>query len=162
MSSARSSAVKSPPYSVASEKIVLGSVLTEPSVLREIKSILADGRVFFRPEHGRLYNLLIEVCQKQPPVDSEHIISAVVGKPFTEDQLHEIAASAVDSQHAVDQAQVVAEKFRMRALIDALSDILHDAYHSDDGFQAIVDRARNRLDQLSAHRAKKALKGRGK
>jgi replicative DNA helicase len=154
--------VKSPPYSVASEKIVLGSVLTEPLVLREIKPILTDGRVFFRPEHGRLYNLLIELCQKQPPLDPEQIIGAVAGKPFNEEQLQEIAGSAVDRRHAVDQAEIVAEKARMRALIDALSDLVHDAYHSPDGFAAIVARARARLDQLCSQSPQESLKGRRK
>ena len=36
----------------------------------------------------------------------------------------------------------------MRRLIDAISDTLNDAYHSPDGFDAILSRARKRLNKL--------------
>lgn len=162
MSVARVSTVKTPPYSVGAEKLVLGSVLLEPKALKPIQKILADGRAFFRPEHARLYDSLIDVCARQPGVESEQLIDAVATVACTPEQLRVLADSGIDPNRAIEQANVVAEKAKMRDFIDALSDILHDAYHSTDGFQAILDRARSRLDQVSTNSAKKSLKGRGK
>src|SRR5688572_3785355 len=148
----RANALKAPPYSVASEKIVLAAILRSPTILQDVQRILPNSAVFFRPEHARLYDLLMTLGQ-QSACDSEQLIAILAAQSSKagasdEDQLRQLAATGQDLATALHHANVVAEKDRMRRLIDALTDMLHDAYHSDDGYNAIVSRAKKRLAEF--------------
>lgn len=144
---------KVPPYSVHSEKVLLGSMLREPRIVKDVKKIISDGDGFFRPEHGRLYDAMIKASRKRRSLDTESLIAAATA-PGTLDnaeaanQLRELVDVAEDPAKALEHAKVIAEKARMRRLIDAISDTLNDAYHSPDGFDAILSRARKRLNKL--------------
>lgn len=154
MASTLAATTKVPPYSVHSEKVLLGSMLREPGIVKDVKKIISDGDVFFRPEHGRLYDAMIKASRKRRSLDTEKLIAAAAAAPGTldnvgtADQLRELVDVAEDPTKALQHAQVIAEKARMRRLIDAISDILHDAYYSPDGFDAILSRAHQRLDKL--------------
>ena len=55
---AKPHAVKVPPYSVVSEKAVIGSLLRDPGLRHDVAQLLPDGGAFFRPDFGRLYDRL--------------------------------------------------------------------------------------------------------
>lgn len=144
---------KVPPYSVHSEKVLLGSMLREPRIVKDVKKIISDGDGFFRPEHGRLYDAMIKASRKRRSLDTESLIAAAAASGTLDDaeaanQLRELVDVAEDPAKALEHAKVIAEKARMRRLIDAISDTLNDAYHSPDGFDAILGRAQKRLDEL--------------
>jgi replicative DNA helicase len=152
MTATRATSIKAPPYSVASEKVVLGSILRRPATLVEIRKIIPGGNVFFRPEHGRMFNMIIETCGKQA-VETEQLIgllaaSAKGDQASGEPQLRAIASAGGEPSAAVHHARIVAEKARMRRLIDSLTDILNEAYHSEDGFDAILKKSLSRLQEL--------------
>src|SRR5262245_30518295 len=144
MSSSRATAIKAPPYSVASEKIVLGSILREPKMIAEIRTIIRTGGEFFRPEYGRLYTRLLQAPQQKPGEE----VNNSVAESMTENDRRDLLAAALDAPLAIHHARNVAEKARMRHLIEELTNILHDAYHSEDGFDAIIQRAQERLSKV--------------
>lgn len=153
MASTLAATTKVPPYSVHSEKVLLGSMLREPRIVKDVKKIISDGDVFFRPEHGRLYDAMIKASRKRRSLDTESLIAAAAAPGTLDntgaaDQLRDLVDVAEDPSKALQHAKVIAEKARMRRLIDATSDILHDAYYSPDGFDAILSRAHQRLDKL--------------
>ena len=144
---------KVPPYSVHSEKVLLGSMLREPRIVKDVKKIISDGDGFFRPEHGRLYDAMIKASRKRRSLDTESLIAAAAASGTLDnagaaEQLRELVDVAEDPAKALEHAKIIAEKARMRRLIDAISDTLNDAYHSPDGFDAILSRAHQRLDTL--------------
>ena len=144
---------KVPPYSVHSEKVLLGSMLREPGIVKDVKKIISDGDVFFRPEHGRLYDAMIKASRKRRSLNTESLIAAAAAPGTLDnvgavDQLRELVDVAEDPTKAIQHAKIVAEKAKMRQLIDTISDTLNDAYHSSDGFEAILSRARKRLNEV--------------
>ncbi len=153
MASTLAATTKVPPYSVHCEKVLLGSLLREPLIVKDVKKIISDGYGFFRPEHGRLYDAMIKASRKRRSLDTDKLIAAAAAPGTLDntgaaDQLRDLVDVAEDPSKALQHAKVVAEKARMRRLIDAISDTLNDAYHSPDGFDAILTRARKRLNEL--------------
>ncbi len=153
MASILAATTKVPPYSVHSEKVLLGSMLREPGIVKDVRKIISDGDGFFRPEHGRLYDAMIKASRKRRSLDTESLIAAAAAPGALDnagaaDQLRELVDVAEDPTKALQHAKIIAEKARMRRLIDAISDTLNDAYHSPDGFDAILSRARKRLNEL--------------
>ena len=145
MASTHTSVTKVPPYSVHSEKVLLASMLRHPGIVKDVKKIIASSDDFFRPENARLYEVIIQASRKRRSLSAEDLITAmaaqhVVSDPGEESRLRELADDAQDAPTAVEHAKVVAEKARMRQLIDAISDTLHDAYYNSDGYSAILGR----------------------
>ncbi|MHC5022897.1 MAG: DnaB-like helicase N-terminal domain-containing protein [Planctomycetota bacterium] len=145
---------KIPPYSVHSEKVVLGSMLADPELIEQVRPILGAGDVFFRPENGRLYHAMLAVSSTSPRLTSETLIGQladqrILNRDGDPEPLRAFAAAAEPGPRALTHAKNVAEKARMRLLIDAVSDMLHDAYSSDDGFKAILHRARKKLTEVN-------------
>ncbi len=117
---------KVPPYSVHSEKVLLGSMLREPRIVKDVKKIISDGDGFFRPEHGRLYDAMIKASRKRRSLDTESLIAAAAAPGSLDiagaaDQLRELVDVAEDPTKALQHAKIIAEKDRMRRLIDAIS-----------------------------------------
>lgn len=153
----RSTTSKVPPYSVYSEKVVLGSILRDPSLVTTMRKILTSGKAFFRSEHEALYDLLIEIKPTRKGPDTLELIDSLVARDLpgdagSEQRLTELAEAGQDVEGAAEHARVVLEKARMRHLIDTVSDILHDAYHSEEGFEVVLGRARERLEALARYK----------
>lgn len=158
MPASRAIVNKVPPYSVHSEKVVIGSILRNPSLIRDIQGVIPDAAAFFRPEHGRVYAAVMNMARAKSPLTTESLIAALAvnssdRSASTVQQLQEFAAAGEPSTGALVHAGNVAEKARMRQLIDVLADILNDAYHSSDGCDAVLKRAKARLLELSRNEA---------
>lgn len=155
MTVSRVRAIKVPPYSVHSEKVVLGSMIAEPALIANIRRIIPSGESFFRPEHGRIFDAVVQMHQRHNPSTTKDLLHALQAHGFVEQLggeslLRELARENADLAAAADQAQVVADKAKMRWFIDAISDSLHDAYYSHDNYEAVLERTRCRLSELDS------------
>ena len=153
MALSRAHAVKVPPYAVHSEKVVLGSMIAEPKLIAPMNEVIERGEIFFRTEHGRIFDALIEMQIRHKPATTDELMHALEAHKAMErlggeSLLRELARVASDPGSVDDQARVVAEKAQMRRLIDAISDSLHDAYYSDENCAAVLERTRERLAEL--------------
>ena len=153
MTLSRVRAVKVPPYAVHSEKVVLGSMIADPTLIAPINQIIGRGEVFFRVEHGRIFDALVEMQSRHKPATTEDLMHALEAHKAMErlggeSLLRELALKDADPGAVDDQARVVAEKAQMRLFIDAISDSLHDAYYTDDNCAAVLKRTKERLAKL--------------
>jgi replicative DNA helicase len=144
---------KIPPYSVHSEKVVVASLLAEPALIPLVSPILGTGDVFFRLEHGRVYDAMLAATRRSRKISSEKLIATLAEERILDRNgdpgpLNDLAAAGEPEPRAISHARIVAEKARMRLLVDAISDMFHDAYHNDDGFTVVLARARERLAEV--------------
>ncbi len=156
MTVSRVRAIKVPPYSVHSEKVVLGSMIAEPALIAGIRGIIPSGESFFRPEHGRIFDAVIQMHRRYKPATTKDLLHALQAHGFVdqlggESLLRELARENADPAAATDQAQIVANKAKMRRFIDAISDSLHDAYYSHDDYEAVLERTQGRLRALKTN-----------
>ena len=156
MTVSRVRAIKVSPYSVHSEKVVVGSMIAEPALIASISRIIPSGESFFRPEHGRIFDAVIQMHQRHKPETTKALLHALQAHGFVEQLggeslLRELARENADAAAATDQAQIVANKAKMRWFIDAISDSLHDAYYSHDNYEAVLERTQGRLRALKTN-----------
>ncbi len=77
MTVSRVRAIKVPPYSVHSEKVVLGSMIAEPGLIASISRIIPSGESFFRPEHGRIFDAVMQMHQRHKPATTKELLYAL-------------------------------------------------------------------------------------
>ncbi|MCP3906349.1 MAG: hypothetical protein GY715_22230 [Planctomycetes bacterium] len=145
---------KIPPYSVVSEKRALGAMLRTPGFVDEVRPMIPSGVWFFRLEHGKLYDALVEIGGRArgegidtliERIEALGVLESIGGGAF----VRGLANEAPDRGEALTHATNVAEKARMRQLIDAAADILHDAYHTQESFAALLKKSKKRLNELA-------------
>jgi len=129
---------------------LLGSLILDPSVTADVLMIVRSPQAFHSEAHSAIYEALLTLYEKHQAGDLVQLIELLKGKQQLEDvggaeylvQLAESVPSAVNAPH---YARIVAEKHRLRSLIDAAGQILYDAYHAGDlgpdGAREVMDTA---------------------
>ena len=64
------------------------------------------------------------------------------------DRIRDLASAAASYLPAVEHAQIIADKAAMRHLIHVICDILHEAYHNEGGYPAVLEFAHAQLNEL--------------
>ena len=125
---------RQPPCNIEAEHCVLGSILILPDVCDEIAV-----RVQLRPEdfydeaNATLYQHILELQDSGKKIDVTLLIDALersgeferIGGPS---HLARVTNSVPNAAHALYYAQIVRKKASFRALINASTEILRDAY----------------------------------
>ena len=150
-----SAATAGPPFSIHAEKVLLASMLNTLAIIAEVRAVILQPSDFYGSANETLYRALLEVDNHRQFDTTRELIDALLDLETPQvtmsgGALRSLTDDALTDEGALEQAQLVAEKARMRGLIEALSDTLTDAYRSTDGFDAILGRARSRLDALDA------------
>jgi replicative DNA helicase len=154
MTAARPLISKAPPYSVHAEKGLLGALIGDCSRFAEVRGIISGSDVFFRPQHGRLYEAMVDLFEESGAFDTEALAGALQDRQ----QLAEVGGEAFlgeledgtgPSTDPVALAREIQEKAIRRHLIDVASDMLSDAYRPDVTMDELLRRARERLDSLT-------------
>ena len=143
-----------PPHAVEAEMCLLGSILIEPRVLGDVTFIIRDGEDFYKPTNGAIYNVIVELYDKNASVDivqlnqlliDRDILEAVGGKNY----LVEVASCVPTAANANHYARLVREKAMIRRLIDEAGAIVSQAYGSRDDAATILDDAEHRIFSIA-------------
>ena len=115
--------------------------------------ILGSSEVFFRLENARMYDALIELCERHSPATTNDLFHAIqahgkIDALGGETALRNLVLEKPNLKEAQEHANTILSKHNMRNLIDAMSDSLNDAYHSTDGYIAVIKRSQARLAKL--------------
>lgn len=129
---------------------LLGSLILDPRVMAEVLSIVAKPEDFYLEKHGAIFAALLQVFDRHQAGDLVEIHEVLRDTGMLEEvggadyllRLAECVPSAVTAPH---YARIVAEKARLRRLIDAAAQILYDAHHhgqlGPEGAREVLDRA---------------------
>ncbi|TVQ33778.1 MAG: replicative DNA helicase [Phycisphaeraceae bacterium] len=139
-----------PPTAPEAEMSLLGSLILDPGVASEVIGIVHSGGDFHSEAHAAIYDTLVQTYDLHQSGDLVQLVDALKSRGVLEEvggadyliQLAEAVPSAVNAPH---YARIVAEKAKLRRLIDAAGQILYDAYHSGDlgpdGARDVLDKA---------------------
>jgi len=150
MAVSRAVAPKIPPYAVASEKVLLGAIVRNPALVPDVHARLSDGRLFFRLEYGRLYDALIDVHEHRGVCERPDLLEELETRGVADDARALLVddTTAGDATATTQHADVIAEKARLRALIDLCTAVIHDAYYTEGLCVDLVKDAQRRLGEL--------------
>ena len=139
-----------PPASVEAEMSLLGSMILDPAVISEVLHYVRAGDSFYLDANKVIFDALVQHYDTHQAGDLALLIEVLkdkdsldqVGGPEYLVRLAESAPSAVNAPH---YARIVAEKHKLRRLIEAAGQIVYDAYHAGelgpDGARDVLDKA---------------------
>lgn len=147
-----------PPHSLESEMALLGAMLLDPRVIGEVLPVVHSEGDFYSESHGKVFRALVDLYDKHQSVDlvqlnerlrDLQILDAIGGA----DYLVELANAVPAASNAPYYARIVADKARLRRLIDAAGKTLWEVYNSGDlgpeATREILDRAEQAVFEIA-------------
>jgi len=146
------------PHSIEAEKALLGSMILEPKIIPDVISVIQGGTDFYREAHGHIFTTLLEIYDRKDAGDLVQTVTLLRDRGVLdliggEDYLVELANSVPTAVNAPHFAKIVAEKAKLRRLIDAAGDILYSAYNVGDlgaeGAREVIDKAESAVFEIA-------------
>lgn len=144
---------KMPPSSPESEMSLLGSMILDPSVIADVLPHVHSEDMFFSAAHSAIFKALIELYEQHQSGDLVMLVDKLRDAQQLKDiggeeYLIQLAEAVPSATSAPYYAKTVADKHRLRRLIEASGQILYDAYHpSEDsrGVNEVLDKAESKI-----------------
>ncbi|HXW68676.1 MAG TPA: DnaB-like helicase N-terminal domain-containing protein, partial [Dissulfurispiraceae bacterium] len=149
---------KLPPQNIEAEQSVLGAIIFDNEALPKALEMLAADD-FYRESHRRLYNAMLELFNRNEPIDIITItdylrktngLDAVGGLAYLSNLANSIPTSANIRYHA----KIVREKALLRALIQTATHINTKVYEDDLEADDMVDYAEKVIFDIADKRTK--------
>ncbi len=137
---------KLPPQNIEAEMSVLGSCMLDPAAALKATEILPSGGDFYREAHQVIYNSILELMEKNEPVDlltvsnnlKKHDKFEHVGGSSYLTELLNVIPTTGNVEH---YSKIVREKAILRSLIHAGASITELGYEESDEAAQLLDRA---------------------
>lgn len=148
------------PQAVEAERALLGGLLQDPSELvRVAERVRAED--FYRPEHGALFNLLVEMQSRGDSIDLVTVAERLTrgnqadrfGGAGYVAELPEHAPSTANLPH---YAEVIREKSALRDLIRVSTELANQAYAQPEDVTELLDRAGREMANLGQGTGRKS------
>ena len=145
-----------PPQNVEAERAVLGGVLLDPEAATHAVEIVS-AEAFYRPAHARIFRAIVALFTRREPIDVM-TLSEELGKAGDLETVGGIAAltdlvdstpSAANIEH---YARIVLDKYILRQLIRASTEIAEEAYAAGREADAILDASEQKIFRISESR----------
>jgi len=138
------------PQNIDAEKGVLGSILLDPNACDELASILRKPEEFYSYAHQVMFKHLVEMHNDGKGMDVTLLAERLNAAGDMEsiggtDYLIEVVNSVPTAANAQYYAQIVRDKAMLRAMINASTEILRDAYDASQETRELLSRAEERI-----------------
>jgi len=137
---------------------LLGSMVLDPAVIPDVIALIKGAEDFYRETHGHVYRAIVDVYDQRHSGDLVQIVDMLRGRGVLDQvggphYLVELANAVPTSVNAPHFARIVAEKAKLRRLIDAAGQILYDAYHAGElgpeGAREVLDSAEMKVFEIA-------------
>jgi len=154
------SALRIPPHAIDAEQSVLGALMLDPSALPRLSDWLSE-QDFYRKDHRLIWRALTGLIDRGSPVDAVTMedwfqsngLIDMIGRGY----LLELSNGTASSANIVAYAEIIAEKSRLRSLIDIGTGLAESAWgNGADSQQAIAD-AMHTLSTMQASKLRGGL-----
>ena len=144
------------PQNIAAEQSVLSALLIEKNAINTVVGKLKP-EDFYRPAHQIVYQAILNLHERNIPPDMVTVIEELKTMGILEDiggvsfitMLANIEPTAANLKH---HARIVINKAMQREVIESGTELASLGYECrDDELQLIVDKAQQRLLQLTSH-----------
>lgn len=142
-----------PPQSIEAEQSVLGAMLIEKEAITKAADILKP-EDFYRADHRLLFEVMVDLYNKNNPVDLVTLTEALRNMNKLEDiggikflaYLTQLVPTAANVSY---HAKIIEEKSILRQLINASTEIASSGYDPEDEVSVILDTAEKKILQIS-------------
>ena len=146
-----------PPSAPEAEMSLLGSMILagggDVHIVGEVMQIIGRADAFERPAHQALYQVLVDLYDRNRSLDSVQIVQELRTRNLLEtvggsDYVIQLAESVPIAENAAYYAKLVRATAKRRQLIRAAGKILRDAYESPEDAERLLDTAEQEIFQL--------------
>jgi replicative DNA helicase len=134
---------KLPPQSIEAEQSVLGSLLLDKKAIIKVADILKHDD-FYRDVHGLIYKTMLELFEKNEPID----IMSVSNRLEEKDELEKVGDTSYLTT-LVNYAKIVQKKKILRDLIEAAHFITQAGYQEVEEIENVLDQAEKNIFAVS-------------
>lgn len=138
-----------PPHSLEAEMSLLGSIILDVRMLADAQDHITTPDMFYSTQHAAIWDSIVRVWNETSALDlvllQDDLRDRAGSYAPSGEYLVELAESVPTAVNARHYAKIVKEKWRLRAIIDACGQLVHDAYHEAD-----LDAGGTLLDKASA------------
>lgn len=147
---------KLPPQNLEAEQAVLGSMLLdEEAVLQAVE--LIDESFFYKKTHAKIFQAIVRLFDTSKPVDLVTLSEELKNSGELEDiggasylaTLAECVPTAANISH---YAKIVKEKYILRSLINASTQIITNSFESEEKVDNILDKAEQIIFDIISRR----------
>ncbi len=136
---------KIPPQNIEAEMAVLGSMLLDRDAIPEAIELLSENS-FYKNSHRKIYSSVIKLYDSNRAVDLITLIEELkkdgcldeIGGPS---YITSLASCVPTSANISHYARIVKEKYILRSLITAATQIVQESYDSGMSVDTLVDKA---------------------
>ena len=144
------------PYAAEAEQSVLGSILIDPVAFSRVATLLSPDD-FYLSENRAVYEAMQQMFAESKRIDDVLLINRLVeggslDKAGGIQYLKLLGNAAKTSANILDYARIVADKSRLRRLIETCADISDAAFLEEGRVQDIIGSAEQKIHDLSNDR----------
>ena len=149
---------KLPPHAPEAEMALLGSIILDPYTLADILPLVSVPEDFYRQSNATVFRVLKEVYEREPRADLNVVadrlrergeMEAIGGAAY----LASLAEAVSTPANAAMYARIVQTKSRLRKLIAAANQIVHEAMHAGqdqpEEARQLIDRAEQAIFEIA-------------
>ncbi|HUJ69125.1 MAG TPA: replicative DNA helicase, partial [Syntrophorhabdales bacterium] len=142
-----------PPQNLDAERSLLGGILVDPEALNKIVDIV-ETEDFYREDHRTIFQLVLDLYEKNEPIDLLTVSSMARDKGLTERMggvanLSRLVDAMPTSANIAHYARMVKEKALLRNLMHVATDIVEKGYEVDANVDTFVDEAERMIFQIA-------------
>lgn len=151
---------KVPPHSIEAEQSVLGAMILDKDAITEVTDVIKQDD-FYREAHKEIYGAIIDLYNKNEPVDLVTVSDQLILKGKLEETggieyLADLTSAGVVTTNARHYAKIIDEKATLRRLIKASSEIIEFGYETQDAAQ-VLDRAEKTIFDISQNQSREGM-----
>ena len=144
---------KLPPQNIEAEKSLLGCLMLDKNAIIKVGDFLQP-KDFYRQNHQQIYQVILELFEKDEPVDLLAVSSRLKEKNLLEEvggnsYLTEIINTVPTATHILNYAKIVQRKRILRDLIEASQEINTLGYNEQEDIDVLLDRAEQRIFSIA-------------
>ncbi|MGE4198940.1 MAG: replicative DNA helicase [Phycisphaerales bacterium] len=149
---------KPPPQAPEAEMALLGAMILEPRVTGDVIMLIKSPSAFYQEAHGAIFQALVTLYDRHQAGDLVQLVDMLRDKEVLSDvgginYLEKLARETPGAAGATHWARIVAEKGKLRSLIETAGTIIHNAYTlgqgSEDNAGEIIDKAEQQIFEIS-------------
>ena len=138
------------PYSMDAEQAVLGSILIDSACFDRVSGIIRSSDSFYIPQHKAIYSIIANLKLLNQKVDAL-IVAEELRKSGEYDEasgrnyLAQLAQSVPSVANVESYAKIIKEKYYLRTLMDAATEMLKNASDEELSADTIMDAAEQKI-----------------
>lgn len=143
-------AIKLHPHNHEAEMCVLGAIIEEKHALAKCLPILPDSSMFYKPQHGMVYDACLDLKSKGDPIDLLTVSTYLRSKKQIDEigglsYLVELARSVSSSANLEAHAFYIKDTWVKRELISIGSEASRMSYDNTDSSVSIMEKLQHRI-----------------